>query len=70
MCNKFVGSWKLISSENFDDYMKELGEIYLDLIFKMLQIIRCWFLIRVLQLDHEMFNLILFKINIRKHEDF
>ncbi|KAK9403199.1 myelin P2 protein-like [Crotalus adamanteus] len=25
MCNKFVGSWKLISSENFDDYMKELG---------------------------------------------
>ncbi|XP_032078976.1 fatty acid-binding protein, adipocyte-like isoform X2 [Thamnophis elegans] len=24
MCNKFVGSWKLISSENFDDYMKEL----------------------------------------------
>lgn len=29
MCNKFVGSWKLISSENFDDYMKELGEIYL-----------------------------------------
>ncbi|XP_060098933.1 myelin P2 protein-like isoform X2 [Heteronotia binoei] len=25
MCNKFVGSWKLVSSENFDDYMKELG---------------------------------------------
>ncbi|KAJ7338953.1 hypothetical protein JRQ81_012855 [Phrynocephalus forsythii] len=25
MCNKFVGSWKLTSSENFDDYMKELG---------------------------------------------
>lgn len=26
MCNRFVGTWKLISSENFDDYMKELGE--------------------------------------------
>ncbi|KAM3679005.1 myelin P2 protein-like isoform X2 [Ammospiza nelsoni] len=25
MCNRFVGTWKLISSENFDDYMKELG---------------------------------------------
>ncbi|XP_054840903.1 myelin P2 protein-like [Eublepharis macularius] len=25
MCHKFVGSWKLVSSENFDDYMKELG---------------------------------------------
>uniref|UniRef100_A0A8D0BXU6 Peripheral myelin protein 2 n=1 Tax=Salvator merianae TaxID=96440 RepID=A0A8D0BXU6_SALMN len=25
MCNKFVGTWKLVSSENFDDYMKELG---------------------------------------------
>ncbi|XP_048364016.1 myelin P2 protein-like [Sphaerodactylus townsendi] len=25
MCDKFVGSWKLVSSENFDDYMKELG---------------------------------------------
>ncbi|XP_077208154.1 myelin P2 protein-like [Paroedura picta] len=25
MCNKFVGSWRLVSSENFDDYMKELG---------------------------------------------
>ncbi|XP_003219599.3 myelin P2 protein [Anolis carolinensis] len=25
MCKKFVGSWKLVSSENFDDYMKELG---------------------------------------------
>ncbi|XP_061851200.1 uncharacterized protein LOC104559505 isoform X2 [Colius striatus] len=24
MCNRFVGTWKLISSENFDDYMKEL----------------------------------------------
>lgn len=28
MCNRFVGTWKLISSENFDDYMKELGEKY------------------------------------------
>lgn len=26
MCNRFVGTWKLVSSENFDDYMKELGE--------------------------------------------
>ncbi|XP_066480034.1 myelin P2 protein-like [Tiliqua scincoides] len=25
MCNKFVGTWKLVSSENFDDYVKELG---------------------------------------------
>ncbi|KAH0617609.1 hypothetical protein JD844_016036 [Phrynosoma platyrhinos] len=25
MCKKFVGTWKLVSSENFDDYMKELG---------------------------------------------
>ncbi|NXP87973.1 MYP2 protein, partial [Passerina amoena] len=25
MCNRFVGTWKLISSENFDDYLKELG---------------------------------------------
>ncbi|XP_061458208.1 myelin P2 protein-like [Rhineura floridana] len=25
MCNRFVGSWKLVSSENVDDYMKELG---------------------------------------------
>uniref|UniRef100_A0A8C3LVD4 Cytosolic fatty-acid binding proteins domain-containing protein n=2 Tax=Phasianinae TaxID=9072 RepID=A0A8C3LVD4_CHRPC len=24
MCNRFVGTWKLVSSENFDDYMKEL----------------------------------------------
>ncbi|XP_060241773.1 fatty acid-binding protein, adipocyte isoform X2 [Meriones unguiculatus] len=25
MCDAFVGTWKLISSENFDDYMKEVG---------------------------------------------
>ncbi|NWZ68234.1 MYP2 protein, partial [Acrocephalus arundinaceus] len=25
MCDRFVGTWKLISSENFDGYMKELG---------------------------------------------
>ncbi|CAM4500502.1 myelin P2 protein-like [Lepidochelys kempii] len=25
MCNRFVGTWKLVSSEKFDDYMKELG---------------------------------------------
>uniref|UniRef100_A0A674IHX3 Cytosolic fatty-acid binding proteins domain-containing protein n=1 Tax=Terrapene triunguis TaxID=2587831 RepID=A0A674IHX3_9SAUR len=24
MCNRFVGTWKLVSSEKFDDYMKEL----------------------------------------------
>ncbi|PNI56354.1 FABP4 isoform 3 [Pan troglodytes] len=23
MCDAFVGTWKLVSSENFDDYMKE-----------------------------------------------
>nr|1YIV_A Chain A, Myelin P2 protein [Equus caballus] len=23
--NKFLGTWKLVSSENFDDYMKALG---------------------------------------------
>lgn len=26
MCDHFVGTWKLLSSENFEDYMKELGE--------------------------------------------
>nr|XP_042700631.1 fatty acid-binding protein, adipocyte-like [Chrysemys picta bellii] len=25
MCELFLGTWKLISSENFDSYMKELG---------------------------------------------
>uniref|UniRef100_A0A8C3RVQ6 Lipocalin/cytosolic fatty-acid binding domain-containing protein n=1 Tax=Chelydra serpentina TaxID=8475 RepID=A0A8C3RVQ6_CHESE len=25
MCNRFVGTWKLVSSDKFDDYMKELG---------------------------------------------
>ncbi|XP_013920437.1 PREDICTED: myelin P2 protein-like [Thamnophis sirtalis] len=25
MVEQFLGTWKLISSENFDDYMKELG---------------------------------------------
>ncbi|KAM6456634.1 fatty acid-binding protein, adipocyte-like [Liasis olivaceus] len=25
MCDLFLGTWKLISSEKFDDYMKELG---------------------------------------------
>uniref|UniRef100_A0A8C7PQG0 Fatty acid binding protein 4a n=1 Tax=Oncorhynchus mykiss TaxID=8022 RepID=A0A8C7PQG0_ONCMY len=25
MVDKFVGTWKMISSENFDDYMKALG---------------------------------------------
>ncbi|KAM6170961.1 fatty acid-binding protein, adipocyte isoform 3-T3 [Erethizon dorsatum] len=25
MCDVFVGTWKLVSSENFDDYMKEVG---------------------------------------------
>ncbi|CAM4584998.1 myelin P2 protein-like [Lepidochelys kempii] len=25
MCELFLGAWKLISSENFDSYMKELG---------------------------------------------
>lgn len=26
MCDQFVGTWKLLTSENFEDYMKELGE--------------------------------------------
>lgn len=26
MCDAFVGTWKLTSSENFDDYMKEVGK--------------------------------------------
>lgn len=26
MCDSFVGTWKLSSSENFDDYMKEVGK--------------------------------------------
>ncbi|XP_055403464.1 fatty acid-binding protein, adipocyte-like [Bubalus kerabau] len=25
MCDAFEGTWKLVSSENFDDYMKEVG---------------------------------------------
>lgn len=25
MVEKFVGTWKMISSENFDDYMKAIG---------------------------------------------
>uniref|UniRef100_A0A8D0GPC7 Fatty acid binding protein 4 n=1 Tax=Sphenodon punctatus TaxID=8508 RepID=A0A8D0GPC7_SPHPU len=25
MCDQFLGTWKLVSSENFEDYMKELG---------------------------------------------
>ncbi|XP_054840902.1 fatty acid-binding protein, adipocyte-like [Eublepharis macularius] len=25
MCEPFLGTWKLVSSENFDDYLKELG---------------------------------------------
>uniref|UniRef100_F7BLJ9 Peripheral myelin protein 2 n=1 Tax=Equus caballus TaxID=9796 RepID=F7BLJ9_HORSE len=25
MSNRFLGTWKLVSSENFDDYMKALG---------------------------------------------
>lgn len=25
MCDAFVGTWKLISSENFDEYMKAVG---------------------------------------------
>lgn len=33
MCNRFVGTWKLVSSENFDDYMKELGEKCFVLVF-------------------------------------
>lgn len=26
MCDLFVGIWKFVSSEKFEDYMKELGE--------------------------------------------
>lgn len=34
MCDQFVGTWKLLSSENFEDYMKELGEnCYLELLY-------------------------------------
>ncbi|XP_072855175.2 fatty acid-binding protein, adipocyte [Pogona vitticeps] len=25
MCEQFLGTWKLVSSEKFDEYMKELG---------------------------------------------
>ncbi|KAM6214800.1 myelin P2 protein [Rhynchocyon petersi] len=25
MCKKFLGTWKLVSSEHFDDYMRALG---------------------------------------------
>ncbi|XP_075406745.1 myelin P2 protein [Tenrec ecaudatus] len=25
MCKRFLGTWKLVSSEHFDDYMKALG---------------------------------------------
>lgn len=34
MCDQFVGTWKLLSSESFEDYMKELGEnCYLELLY-------------------------------------
>jgi len=34
MCDQFVGTWKLLSSENFEDYMKELGEnCYLEMLY-------------------------------------
>lgn len=36
MCNRFVGTWKLVSSENFDDYMKELGERCCILLFNLI----------------------------------
>lgn len=29
MVEQFAGKWKLVLSENFDDYMKELGEFFL-----------------------------------------
>lgn len=28
MVEKFVGTWKMISSENFDDYMKAIGRTH------------------------------------------
>lgn len=28
MIEPFLGTWKLVSSENFEDYMKELGETH------------------------------------------
>lgn len=27
MVDQFVGTWKMVSSENFDDYMKAIGKI-------------------------------------------
>uniref|UniRef100_A0A8C6FJR3 Fatty acid binding protein 9 n=1 Tax=Moschus moschiferus TaxID=68415 RepID=A0A8C6FJR3_MOSMO len=30
MSNKFLGTWKLVSSENFDEYMKALEHCNLD----------------------------------------
>ncbi|RLW13145.1 hypothetical protein DV515_00000359 [Chloebia gouldiae] len=30
MCDHFVGTWKLLSSENFEDYMKELDSLKLE----------------------------------------
>lgn len=26
MVEKFIGTWKMVSSENFDDYMKAIGK--------------------------------------------
>jgi len=35
MVEKFVGTWKMISSDNFDDYMKAIGRrIYLRLMME------------------------------------
>lgn len=34
MVEKFVGTWKMISSENFDDYMKAIGRTH-ELEFKI-----------------------------------
>lgn len=34
MVEKFVGTWKMVSSENFDDYMKAIGRTH-ELEFKI-----------------------------------
>lgn len=31
MPSKLYGKWKLVKNENFDEYMKEIGEFYFGL---------------------------------------
>ena len=42
MIEPFLGTWKLVSIENFDEYMKELGEKLLYKIWKLAILFVMW----------------------------